>query len=87
MATEIEIKSNIVSKVGTTNYSIWKIGITADPDRRRQEHARDGKDTSHWSNWLADSEMIAREAERYFVEKGMKGDVGGGVNPRYVNVD
>ena len=36
MASETTIKAKIEAKVGT--YSIWTIGVTDDPDRRRTEH-------------------------------------------------
>jgi hypothetical protein len=36
--------------------------------------------------WQADSEGIARDVEKYFLGKGMKGDTGGGENPTYVYI-
>jgi len=34
----------------------------------------------------AKSAKQAREIEKYFIEKGMAGDIGGGTNPIYVYV-
>jgi len=68
----------IVSK----NYSIWTIGITDDPDRRRIEH----DNPKFWHQWRADTETIARNVEKYFLDKGMKGSPGGGESPNYVYI-
>lgn len=82
---EDEIKQEIVKKVNAVrkgDYSIWTIGITDDPDRRKQEHGNPGA----WRHWRADTETIARNVEKYFLEKGMKGAPGGGENPNYVYI-
>lgn len=86
--TEQVIKEAIERKRGSTSYSIWTIGITNDPARRRKEHDAEGKNTSAWSHWEADSESIARNVEQYFILKGMKGGTGGGggPSPRWVYV-
>lgn len=75
-----------VQSAKTKKYSIWTIGITNDPKRRRDEHENDGKNVKYWSHWTADSESIARKVEQHFLDKGMKGGGGGGENPRYVYV-
>jgi hypothetical protein len=64
------------------DYSIWTIGITADPDRRRTEHGT----PKHWMQWQADTEAIARGVEKHFLDKGMKGDTGGGERPTNVYI-
>jgi len=79
---ESEIKTAIEGVVGTTSYSSWTIGVTDDPDRRRTEHG----DPKHWHQWRADTETIARNVEKYFLDKGMKGAPGGGEHPDYVYI-
>lgn len=63
-------------------YAQWTVGITADPERRKTEHGS----PALWQHWKADSEPIARGVERYFLDKGMKGDTGGGLTPTYVYI-
>jgi len=69
-------------KKNVTFYSAWTIGITDDPDRRRIEHGN----PAHWYHWRADTETIARNVEKYFLDKGMKGATGGGEHPNYVYI-
>lgn len=73
---ESEMKIAIERVVGT-RYSIYTIGITDDPDRRRIEH----DDPKPWYQWRADTETIARNVEKHFLAKGMKGAPGGGEHP------
>lgn len=80
MASESAIKSAIEARV--ISYSLWTIGVTDDPDRRKREHGN----PSAWYQWDADSEQVARNVEAYFVEKGMKGDTGGGGGADYVYI-
>ncbi len=70
----------------TKKYSIWTIGITDDPARRKREHGQEGKETKFWISWEADTEAIARKVEAYFVGKGMKGGVGGDTGGRFVYI-
>lgn len=77
---EAEIKAEIEKVVST--YNIWTIGITDDPERRRGEQGN----PKYWHYWKADTEGIARSVEKYFLDKGMKGDVGGGKSPNYVYI-
>ena len=82
---ELEIKNAIEKRVKSTKskkYSIWTIGITDDPDRRKAEH----KNPTYWMQWRADTDTMARNVEKYFKDKGMKGDVGGGKTPNYVYI-
>ena len=69
-----------------SEYSVQTIGITADPDKRRQQHANNNKNVSNWKTWQADSEEIARAVEKHFLDHDMKGDTGGGNNPTHVYV-
>lgn len=81
-------KSEIIKAIENRveKYSVWTIGITNDPDRRRKEHEADKKDTKYWKEWKADSERDARDIEKHFKDKGMGGDTGGGDNPTYVYI-
>jgi hypothetical protein len=84
---ESKIISAIEHARGTTaSYSRWTIGITDDPVRRRKEHDDEGKNTLCWHDWKADTETIARNVEKYFQDKGMKGSTGGGEHPNYVYI-
>ena len=79
---EVEIKNAIERVVGNTGYSSWTIGITDDPNRRNREH----NNPKRWHHWRADTEAIARRVEKHFIDKGMKGDIGGGESPNYVYI-
>lgn len=76
----------IEQKIGSTDIKIWTIGVTDDPQRRKAEHDANGESTTHWTDWKADTETIARNVEKYFLDKGMKGGTGGGEHPIYVYV-
>ena len=76
----------IEKKRGSIGYSAWTVGITNDPTRRKEEHQNAGKSVSSWKHWKADSEAIARDVEKYFLDKGMKGGGGGGDKPTFVYV-
>ena len=80
MASEASIKAAIENVV--TTYSIWTIGVTNDPDRRKGEHS----DTGAWRHWNADTEQAARNVEAFFIGKGMKGGTGGGGRADYVYI-
>lgn len=82
---ESEIKSAIEQRVKSTKskkYSIWTIGITDDPKRRKTEH----DNPKYWMQWKADTEAIARKVEKHFLDKGMKGATGGGEHPNWVYI-
>ncbi len=70
-----------VSSEEHKDYQYWTIGVTNDPERRKEEHRNAGKRIYWWTHWRANSEAEARKLEQYFLDKGMKGDTGGG-NPR-----
>ncbi|MDE0526156.1 MAG: hypothetical protein OXI27_06130 [Thaumarchaeota archaeon] len=80
-------KDSIIAAIDrkVTEYFVWTIGVTADPDKRRQQHANN-KNVSNWKAWPADSEEIARAVEKHFLDLGMKGDTGGGKNPTNVYI-
>jgi len=76
-----EIMSEI-ERIVAGNYSYWIIGITEDPRRRKQEYGN----PTLWYDWDAVYESSARNIEKYFLAKGMNGDVGGGILPHYVYI-
>lgn len=77
---EQEIISAI--EIHVTHYSVWTIGITDDPERRRSEQGN----PKYWYQWRADTEGIARRVEKYFINKGAKGASGGGDHLNYVYI-
>ncbi len=80
MASESVIKAAIEKIV--SKYSLWTIGVTDNPTRRRGEH----DNPSAWRHWNADTEQAARNVEAYFIAKGMKGATGGGGKADYVYI-
>ena len=78
----IEAIEKRVMSAKTKKYSLWTIGITDGPDRRRTEHGN----PEFWMQWKADTETIARNVEKYFLAKGMKGGPRGGDHPNYVYI-
>lgn len=80
---ESEIKRAIGEK---KDYSIWTIGITDDPNRRKSEHENDDKSVKYWKHWKADNETVARNVEKHFLDKKMKGGGGGDTSGNYVYV-
>ncbi len=78
-------EAGIIRGIEKTVNSIWTIGITDNPDRRYGEHRAEGKNVKNWRYWEAGSEEGARRIE-YFLDRGMKGDTGGGTNPTYVYI-
>jgi hypothetical protein len=79
-------EAEIIQAIGDRTYNLWYIGITDDPERRKAEHDAAGDNTKHWKCWKADTEAIARNVEKYFIDKGMKGGTGGGEHPTYVYI-
>ena len=78
---EQSIKQAIIDRVEsprTVDYSVWTIGLTHDPDERKQQHENEGKSTKYWRQWAAESLSDAQDIESHFInEKGMKGGTGG----------
>jgi hypothetical protein len=83
---EYQLKIEIEMKRGQSPYSYWIIGVTDDPTRRRGEHDAEEKNTKYWHSWKADSEIIARSVEEWFLGKGMKGGMGEGAKPTFVYI-
>jgi len=71
---EIESKAHI--------YKNWTIGITNDPELRKQEHGS----PLNWYQWKAPSEGAAKRIEKYFLDKGMKGETSVGDYPTYIYI-
>ena len=67
-------------------YEKWTVGVTDDPAKRRREYASGGSDVSWWHDWNADTEQAARDVERHFLGKGMRGGTGGAGRADYVYV-
>ena len=67
MASEFQIKSEIERTAAL--YSFWTTGVTNEPGHRRMEHGS----PKTWYQWNAVTETVARNVERYFIAKGMKG--------------
>lgn len=85
MASQSAIEAAIDQRVRsakTAKYSIWTIGVTDDPDRRKGEHGS----PKHWMQWSADSETAARNVEAHFIAEGMEGGTGGGGKANYVYI-
>lgn len=80
------LKNAIISKIKGTkskDYSIWTIGLTHDPEERKQQHKDDKKITNYWKQWVADSLSDAQDIESFFInDKGMKGGTGGNLSAR-----
>ena len=93
MITVTMDKSQIISEIESrvndseeVDYSIWTVGITDTPKVRKDQHDSEGKDVQHWKDWSTNSEKDGRDIEEYFLDKGMKGDTGGGGSASYVYI-
>jgi hypothetical protein len=74
MATKQSIMSEIETKVGSTKYSIWRIGLTHDLSERKKHWGEtEKKNVSWWSSWTTDSLSDAQDIEAHFINKGMDG--------------
>lgn len=63
-------------------YDFWYIGITKRPHIRKQQH----KHPLKWRFWKLENSITAREIEKHFLDKGMKGNSGGGTDTIYIYV-
>ena len=81
MPSETDIKAAI-ERVVKEKYSIWTIGATDNPSRRRTEN----RNPKSWIQWNADSEQAARNVESYFLGKNMKGGGSGSGRADYVYI-
>ncbi len=82
MSTKSFIVTTINSKVGITKKGAWRIGLTHDLAERK-EHWNQTQNVSSWSGWKADSLSDAQAIESHFINKGMKGGVGGDLSAIY----
>lgn len=81
MATKADIKAAIEKKVST--YSYWRIGLTHDlAERKAYWKDTKNQDVTYWTAWEADSLSDAQDIEAHFIDKGMKGGVGGDLSSR-----
>ena len=80
MSSELAIKAAIENILH--DYSLWTIGVTDDLVRRKTEH----DNPQHWHQWDADTEIVARNVEKYFLDKGMKGGGGGSGRADFVYI-
>lgn len=88
MSTKIQIIADINSHLQKSSkhyYSEFYIGITNDVERRLFNEHNVSKNGGWWIYRESDSKDIAQAVEEYFLDKGMKGDTGGGTeNSVYV---
>jgi hypothetical protein len=83
MATKKTIMDAINEKVGKTQFSIWRIGLTHDlAERKTYWKETEKKDVSRWKSWEADSLSDAQDIENHFINKEMKGGEGGNLSAR-----
>ena len=66
-----------LQKSGRSYYSDFYIGISSDARNRlfKEHHV---KENSWWIYRTAEDSETARKVEKYFLDKGMRGDNGGG---------
>lgn len=76
MATKASIITAIDAKLGSTQYEIWRIGLTHDPATQKQDWFKT-ESVVFWQQWQADSLSDAQDIEAHFINKGMKGGTGG----------
>lgn len=82
MSTKQGIASAIVTKIGSTKFSIWRIGLTHDWVQRKTEWSNSGEYVKHWSCWETESLSDAQDIENHFINKGMIGGTGGNLSSR-----
>lgn len=83
MATKVKIIADInehLQKSTKKYYSDFYIGITNDIERRLFAEHKVSRQYGWWIYREADSKTVAQAVEEYFLDKGMKGDTGGGDN-------
>jgi len=68
----------IESRIGTTNYGSWRIGLTHESvERKRYWSTEERQECTHWTQWTTASLSDAQDIEALFIRKGMKGGTGG----------
>ena len=79
MASKASIISAIQAKAPSSN--LWRIGLTHDLAERKQYWGvTQQQDLKYWTAWTADSLADAQDIEAHFINKGMKGGVGGNLS-------
>ena len=83
----IEAVESSVSAKQSPDYSSWTIGVTTNPDNRKQAFASNGQNLQNWLIWQADDEDVAQSVEDHFLDKGMKGEITDDIGaPAYVYI-
>lgn len=81
MATKVQIIADINSHLQKSEkqyYSDFYIGITNDIDLRLFGEHNVSKEHGWWIYHKGDTKAVAQAVEEYYLDKGMKGDTGGG---------
>jgi hypothetical protein len=77
------IANAIVSRVGTSGFVSWRIGLTHDlAERKKYWSETKNENVTYWTAWEADSLSSAQQVEAHFINKGMKGGTGGDMSAR-----
>lgn len=71
---------NHINKSGRQYYSEFYVGITTDIKRRLFEEHKVQEQGQWWIYSPADTEEIARNVEKHYLELGMQGGPGGGTS-------
>ena len=58
-----------IEDIAARKYTKWQIGLTDEPLNRKAQLGN----PLIWLHWKADSEQDARNVERFFLDKGLKG--------------
>lgn len=74
----IQVMDEHLNKSGKNYYNEFYIGITNNPERRLFEEHGVFKEDSWWIYIPADSVDTARKVKQHYLDKGMRGDSGGG---------
>ncbi len=78
-----DIMQAIESKRGTTDYNIWRIGLTHDiAERKSYWKETEKQNVNYWKDWQTDSLSDTQDIESHFINKGMKGGTGGDLSSR-----
>jgi hypothetical protein len=87
MAAKQTIINDIVRRVSTSSFSHWRIGITDDQTKRKEEWKAEGENVDHWAWRQAESLTDAKDSENYFInEKKMAGKTDGDLSRQTTQV-
>lgn len=75
-----------INKSGRYTYGDFYVGITNNVERRLFEEHRVPREGHWWIYSPADSECIAREVEKHYLDCGMHGSFGGGKGDGSANI-